>query len=209
MCTVIYTWLLLLNIVLKLALESAATSKVEQNMTMDYIDFSTFLVATDALMMMDCFMYFMYVIVMMGVILAWLPEIFGSLLDLFGRYVSWNVGLLFAGSVILLIVSSFVRMWLMGPILFGMHNLQYALTRNLMQFTSGFFLESGVSTFGITESLESAEEAGIGLPLLLNQVWMNFVFQFTIFNIFVALTLMYLRDSREAFKLRSEALLKQ
>ena len=38
---------------------------------------------------------------------------------------------------------------------------------------------------------------------------MNFVFQFTIFNIFVALTLMYLRDSREAFKLRSEALLKQ
>ena len=110
MCTVVYTWLLLLNIVLKIALEGAATSKVEQNMTMDYIDFSVFLVATDALMMMDCFMYFMYVIVMMGVILAWLPEIFGSLLDLFGRYVSWNVGLLFAGSVILLIVSSYLRM---------------------------------------------------------------------------------------------------
>ena len=35
---------------------------------------------------------------------------------------------------------------------------------------------------------------------------MSFVFQFTIFNVFVALTLMYLRDSREAFKVRQDAL---
>ena len=99
---------------------------------MEYIDFSVYMVITDALMMMDCFMYFMYIIVMMGVILAWLPEIFGSLLDLFGRYVSWQIGLLFAASVILLIIASFMRMWLVGSRLFGMHNLRYAMTRNLM-----------------------------------------------------------------------------
>ena len=123
MCTVIYTWTLLLNIILKLAMEAGATRKVQQNMTMDYIDFSVYLVTTDALMMMDCFMYLMYVIVMMGVILAWLPEIFGSLLELFGKYVSWHVGLLFAASVVFLLIGSFVRQWLLGPLVFGMHNL--------------------------------------------------------------------------------------
>ena len=90
-------------------MEAKATHKVEQNMTMEYIDFSVYLVTTDALMMMDCFMYLMYVIVMMGVVLAWLPDIFGSLLDLFGRYVSWHVGLLFAASVFLLLLGSWVR----------------------------------------------------------------------------------------------------
>ena len=75
-----------------------------------------------------------------------------------------------------------------------------------MQFTNGYFLESGVSTFGISESLASAEESKNGLPLIINQILMSFVFQFTIFNVFVALTLMYLRDSRESFKLRQVAL---
>ena len=92
-------------------------------MTMEYIDFSVFMIATDALMMMDCLMFSMYVIVMMNVILAWLPETFGSLLDLFGRYVSWHVLCLFAASVILLMISSFLRMWMLGPLVFGMHNL--------------------------------------------------------------------------------------
>ena len=90
---------------------------------MEYVDFSAFMIATDALMTVDCIMYAMYVIVMMNVILAWLPGIFGPLLDLFGRFANWHVACLFAASVILLIISSFVRMWMLGPLVYGMHNL--------------------------------------------------------------------------------------
>ena len=177
-------------------------------MTEGYIDFAVFLVATDILMLMDVLIYAMYVVVMMNVILAWLPDIFGSLLVLFGKYASKHVVLLIAISVILLIIASYVRMALLGPLVFGMSDLYYALTRNLMMFTNGYFLESGVSTFGISESLSSAEESDSVLALTMQSVAMTLVFQFVIFNVFVALTLFYLRESREGFKARQEVLTK-
>ena len=111
-------------------------------------------------MMMDCFLYMLYIFLMVNVIIALLPDLFSSLVAFSGRFMSKQVMILFFISVFLLVVSSFMRMCMLGPLVYGMENLFYALTRNLMQYTgSGYFLESGVTIFGITENLESATES--------------------------------------------------
>ena len=105
---------------------------------------------------------------MVNVIIALLPDLFSSLVAFFGRFISKHVMILFFMSVFLLVISSFMKMSMLGPLVYGMENFFYALTRNLMQYAgSGYFLESGVTTFGITENLESATESKYGLPLII------------------------------------------
>ena len=124
---------MIVNISLKVSLENKTTQTIKTaDLTVEYIDFRDYFIATDLLLMMDCFLYMLYIVLMVNVIIALLPDLFSSLVAFFGRFISKQVMILFFISVFLLVISSFMRMCMLGPLVYGMENLFYALTRNLM-----------------------------------------------------------------------------
>ena len=130
-------------------------------MTLEYFDYNNYLTVTDTLVFFDLILYMMLILVLMNVIFSWLPQVFGSLLDLFGRYLNLQVSILFIISVVMMLLFSFLRMTLAGQFLYNMSSVLNAMIRNLMMFCGGYFLESNLSMFGIKENLDTLNDYGL------------------------------------------------
>ena len=70
-------------------------------------------------------------------------------------------------------------------------------------------MEPGVKTFGIEENLNSLSDYLNSFNMIATNAGMFFIFQFLFFNIFVALTLVYLKESRTLTEERDRVLLMQ
>ena len=127
-------------------------------------------------------------------------------MDLFSHYLNSQVMYLFIISVVAMFMFSFLRMTLAGMFLYNMSSVLHGLVRNLMFFCGGYYLESNLSTFGLRENLDSLTEHVSPISLILQQTLFALLFQFIFFNVFIALTLMYLRKSRKKTKERMDIL---
>jgi len=126
------------------------TAELQENdLTQEYYDFRSYLITYDMLVIGDLLLYLMLISVLINVIFSWLPEVFGTLQDLISKFFNWQVCLLFAISVCLMILFSFLRMALTGQLLYNMSSVFHGLIRNLIFFCGGFFLESNITFFGI------------------------------------------------------------
>ena len=163
----------------------------------------------DYLLAFDIILYFLSINVIANAMFKWLPSIFNSLLDLFGRYLNRHVLIVICISFIILLCAAIIRMQTNGAYVYKLHSVAHALVRSLMLFTGGWFLEPGVKTFGIEENLNSLSDYLNSFNMIATNAGMFFIFQFLFFNIFVALTLVYLKESRTLTEERDRVLLMQ
>ena len=73
----------------KLVFADILVTKIEtEDLTSDYVDFKSYLIATDVLVLIDLMLFLMLILVLASVMFTWLPQVFGGLLDLFTRYLN-------------------------------------------------------------------------------------------------------------------------
>ena len=106
---------------------------------------------------------------MINVLFAWLPKVFNRLMYVFGNFTNITVQILMAISIVILLILSMLRVYLDGKVLYNIYDLQAAFARNLIALNQGYFIESGVTVYGVEETTSSLEDYSSPLPLLLQQ----------------------------------------
>ena len=87
--TVLFSVCMITMSITKLVFADILVTKIEtEDLTSDYVDFKSYLIATDVLVLIDLMLFLMLILVLASVMFTWLPQVFGGLLDLFTRYLN-------------------------------------------------------------------------------------------------------------------------
>lgn len=150
--TIYFNILMMVNAIVK---ESTITGLSEfflnNDMHSDYVDFAYYLKQADAIMLFDMALLMLIIIVLSTVIFDWLPGTFNRFLYFVERYANRSVYNIYAISLSMLIMLSFLRTILDGQYLYNVSDFRYALVRNLLVLNGGYFLESGIKVTGSIE----------------------------------------------------------
>ena len=151
----------------------------------------------DAIMIYDCILLWMIIIVISTVLFNWLPELFNRFLYFTSRYFNRSVFNIYALSLTILGMLAALRVILDGAYLYNVHDIRYALVRNLLVLNGGYFLDSGITmTGGIDESNTAIDEYTSLTQEIVQHALINILYRFLVFNIFIALMAYYLQEAR-------------